>query len=307
MTRKWREYGPRFLEKGAVALALTGVGSAVMGTSAIAGPAAPVVLGFGGIITAGSFLWTVVAGVQAIPESIKKAVDEIGKYKLIDELDQIEPIPLKLGFIGRSRVGKSSLLNLFCEIPEDKEKSGKNKQGDSTEVLYAYIHSIFYEEQGGNSQILAVIDGSGGGKKKRDYQLFKIAEDADILCIILDHTSQGYDQLKQELYEIPIDQNRLKEHEDFLETLKEYLEENINESKKKKKLQCIHFLMNKKNYWKKEDENNLQNWFDDVISDWKDNGKSLSNQISGTVHSNRSSGDIQALRNLIRNVIISIN
>ena len=308
MVKKWSEFGQNFLSKGGVPLAFTGVGGTVLGASVIAGPAAPIVLMIGGVITVPSLIWTVVAGFQAIPENLKNAIDELGKYKELNQINEMYPLPLKLGFVGRTRAGKSNLLNRFCEVSSEMEAEGQNREGQSTEKTYAYIHSILYEPVGGDLKILAVIDGSGGGSKRRDYQLLDIAKEADILCVVLDHTPQGYDTLKKEYCEIDIDNARLNEHKVFLDTLKEYLEESINEhiNNKKKKLECIHFLMNKRNYWKREDEHYLESWFNEIVKDWKDNRRSLSNRISGAIHSNLSSGDINALRKQISNVIKDI-
>lgn len=118
-------------------------------------------------------------------------------------------------------MGKTTLKKcLFLQHPPNER----------TQRVTAYIQHF----PRGNNQYVAILDGSG----EQSYQQFDISVSADCLMIILDHNASDSDKT--------VDQNRLDEQRNFLNQLRNKLEESNSLPKK-----GIKILMNKQDLWEK--------------------------------------------------------
>jgi hypothetical protein len=91
----------------------------------------------GGAIGGFGFL----AGLRvAIPEEYREAAKLVGTYQQLDNLNDIYPPVFKVGIVGLSTAGKTTLLKFFCRIGKNNLKPGKTI--GSTQELYVYIYAL---------------------------------------------------------------------------------------------------------------------------------------------------------------------
>jgi hypothetical protein len=240
---------------------LLGIGGLAIGVVA-SWIAVPVGLTFLG----GSALW---AGFKSWPPKYNEPSDLLGKDLTLDELKEVDPPVFKLGLVGPSESGKTTLLSRIGH-----QKSPRPE--DRTQRVYARIFAVNKNPLG----FLAVLDGSGLAL----HQQFKLIEHADFLCIVLDHHQAD---------DVPIfEESRLKKHDDFLDQVQTYMLENKNEVK------YINILLNKKDLWQNRPENApLLTWFDHKPDAWKKTFPKI--DVKDFKVSNNTADDVVALEERI--------
>jgi GTP-binding protein EngB required for normal cell division len=183
----------------------------------------------------------------------------------IDDLSRLEtanPALKRIGFIGPSRVGKSTLLRtLQAQIPD----------GVVTDEPYAVVVLL----QTTPVTYFGLIDAAG----QAYAQQFKVFNAADKVIILLDHAEPD-DTVRISKY-------RLGVHTKFLVQL----QANIKLSYKG--VTAVHFLLNKSDLWEKSmDKKVLVDWFDDTVRHWK---LQTNAQVTSSVHSNLRAADVNSL------------
>ena len=219
--RRWRIWYKRFIQELNGTSGLASLGGALLALISFTGQNL-----FSGLIAAlmgsiGIVITTVAVGIaawKAIPPVLKKSADLVGKRLFLDELTNIDPIPLKLSVVGTPMVGKSTLISrILQQVPPNQR----------TNSVYAYIAAL----QTVPPHYLAMLDGSG----QMYADQFEIAASADVLCIILDHHSSDTERT--------VDEARIEEHLAFHEQLRGYL------GRQTRKLTWVHLLLNKRDLW----------------------------------------------------------
>ncbi|NET46446.1 GTPase domain-containing protein [Okeania sp. SIO2B3] len=297
--KDWSKYPGRLVKSYA---GLPGVGLTISGFLLGAAALIP------GVNIAGSIILGIGAGIggvsilggaiSAIPQEFREAVQLVGKYETLDSLADIDPPLYKIGIVGISRSGKSTLTKSFCRIPEEKREEGKT-EGKTTE-LYVYIYGLFLSPKEGdtvnNTKFLGFIDGDGAAY----YQQLKIAQESDFLCVVMDHNSIGKESHKNRNI-AQIDKDRLTKHEEFIDQIYQHLKN----QRKENPLSRIHFLLNKKDFWNKngsQSSNELESWFETHINKWRDTAL-FTKSISFDYHSNQEVEYMQKFESEILNAL----
>lgn len=222
---KWLE---RFVTRLVVQLNI------VNGIASIAG----LIFAVGGALSAGSIrkaLFILAAAIlvptigvaiyHAWPPALRSPQDVVGQRLFVSDLDSLDPPVPKLGIIGHSRVGKTTLRDLLLQEPYDA--------AERTSFVTARVSSIIQNP----ATYFAVLDGRGEAYAHQ----FEVADAADILCVLLDHNLvQG---------EIVSDE-RIKNHRDFGQQLRERLRATWSH-KKPQSTVPVHILLNKRDEWSK--------------------------------------------------------
>lgn len=261
--RRWNKWPERFgqeITRTSGVVGFVGVGLAAAGAVL----SAPVVAVVGAITVAGA---AVVSATRAIPPKLRSPNELLGKIIKINELDNIYPAVQKLGIIGASSAGKSTLLNrVRHEIP----------LAERTDELYAVIVAL----QATGGEYIALIDGAG-----QEYeQQFIVAENSDLLTIVLDHNES--DSV------VKANNERIKNQDEFIEQI-------IFSLKRKGVKKRIHMLLNKRDVWEKSaNKENIEKWFLGKVDELA--GNNITSQITHAYHSNFMADDVTKYINIIQ-------
>lgn len=254
MARKWKDYPQRVLEE------FDGTKKATSGAAAAVG------MMIGGVY--GAAVGGIGAGAcslaycmyKAWPERLRNADELVGQVVKLADLTRIHPALSRVGMIGISETGKSTLLShVSAQTAPDNIR---------TEEIYALVSVL----RATTPIIYAAVDGAG----QQIGQQFKIFDESEIVLICLDHNINSSS--------LTIDTERLKEQRKFLGQIVD----NIRVTQRHP--HRVHFVLNKKDQW----ENNsgkdvLLGWFGSIVQEWK---VIPTIQVSHSLHSNFSAADV---------------
>jgi hypothetical protein len=261
--RNWRKAPGQFAQSltepvPAALLAAGGLVIAVVGATL----ALPVALAAAG----GSAIW---AGFRSWPRKYKGPSDLLGEPLTLDDLNEVDPPVFKLGLVGPSRSGKTTLLRRIGQQPSPA-------QDERTQQIYARVFAVNQNPLG----FLAVLDGSGFAL----HQQFTLIEHTDFLCIVLDH-NKGDDGRT-------LEEHRLNGHVEFLDQLKTYMLEN------KHNILYINFLLNKRDLWQGQPEaKRLLAWFSQQADGWRTTFRNI--EVTHFQFSNSMADDVVKLEERI--------
>lgn len=256
-SRRWGQWPGGFLAAFRDTSGVVGA-AGVMAAAAGAFGAVPLAVGaFGAAAVVGSALW---AGAKSFPRLLEHPSTLLGKRVDTSRLGRIDPPPLKIGVIGPTLAGKTTLLD---------HASLRAPRGERTDNLYAVIVALQTSPQ----RYVALIDGAGAVYS----QQFRVAEHADLLVIIVDHNRSSS--------EPAVDDERLAAHQEFVNQLIGHLKEQL-EQHPSQRPKRIHVLLNKSDLWRgSPGEGQLVKWFRDLTSGLAATG--WASQFSSAHHSNR--------------------
>lgn len=269
-SRRWGKWPREFSSELNSASGAMGIaGLALSAVAVVATPAiAPFVLAAGGITVVGSLGW---AAVRSIPKRLERPENLIGRRLLISDLESVEPRPVRMGVVGPTMAGKTTLLDHVRQHPAD---------GNRTEEVYAVIVALPLAPP----SYVALLDGAGA-----EYvQQFKVGETADLLVVVLDHNQANDNEA--------VDQIRLNLHDGFLDQLRSYLKQRPAGA-----IRQMHFLLNKQDLWSKGiGEAALKRWFSHQVDEWRRSG--VANKVTSGCHSNRDASSVTAFIQLLKRV-----
>ena len=242
---------------------LLGGGTAAFG----AFTAVPVAAIGGGVVILGAAAWCAWKG---YPPKLKNAFDLVGATISARDVDLIDPPISKAGFLGASRVGKTTLLSHIAVRPNPNVRTD-------------HISVTVISSQTSPQKYLALFDGAG----QKFTQQFKILDSADVLLIFVDHNDGDND--------VAIDETRMAMHLSFVDQLRDHITSNGI------KVSHVHFVLNKSDLWMKSgDVDKIQHWFNKLVDDWNKSGIAPSTRAA---HSNNDPSSITTLINeLFRHV-----
>lgn len=259
-SREWRTWPKRAIKEINASSGVVGLAGVALGLAA-----SPILTAVGGVVVAGALG---VAAWKGFPEKKNNPSELVGKGLDLDALKNVSPLPKKLGLIGASRSGKTTLLDHLRNA---------TAEGLRTDEVYAAIVPL----QVNPEKYVALIDGAG----HQYSQQFKVAENSDILVIFLDHDKSDFKKQATK--------KRLAEHAEFLAQLVYYLRGNRSTP-----LSHVHLLLNKKDLWNDDaKKSELEDWFNNILTTWQGNG--LAEEVSWAYHSNRSPDDITIFVNYL--------
>lgn len=170
----------------------------------------------------------------ARPDKVTKIDKYKDKHIPIMEINQIHPLPFKIGVVGCSSSGKTTFLN---------KVNFNREQLNRTNEIYAAPFKLpsRLSKDGCN---LVVVDGDG----KNQSQQFDIMNHVDFLVVFFDHNESNTDA--------SVVDARLEEHEKFMEQMLFHI-------KKCKQLKYVHLVFNKHDLWGNSSEiAKLQTFFE---------------------------------------------
>jgi GTPase SAR1 family protein len=233
---------------------------------------APVALGVtvaGGLLGLGGIAAVLY---RSIPRKKVSASDYSNKTITIDQLIDLHPPILKIGIIGDTQAGKTTLIKRILQ---------KIPQKGTTIGVSAYIAAL----QTNPINYIALMDGQG----QEFSDQFKVASPADLLIVVMDHNISHT--------EISTDPERTR---DTLKFQKQLIGHMRSEKRKANKPR-LYILANKRDLWQKQAPNDLASFrafIREIVIEWE-----KSNLIEGGVidieHSNLSPDDIARLLEMI--------
>ncbi|WP_457531761.1 GTPase domain-containing protein [Vibrio coralliilyticus] len=210
--------------------------------------------------------------IKAYPPKVLQASECVGMTVSLQDLDYMTPSIEKLAIIGPTRTGKTTLKErLNFRTPENKRT-----QGISATITAITSNPVKY---------IAVLDGGG----EVLTQQFKIAEQADFLCIVIDHNISNSS--------LQIDTERQKETSEFMDQVRHHLR---NDGIKQKK--WIEIIVNKQDLRGKLDEAELADFVEFVGNEklkWETS--SISKDVSSENHSNLNFDDVSRIMDKLVN------
>lgn len=272
--RRWSQWLTNVPEKLNSVSGVAGVGGtamAVAGGTLLTGAVATA-LTFGGVgLAAGAFGYAVWS---AIPRAMRDANVLVGQTLDIAELADVYPPLDRLAIVGSTRSGKSTLKSrLQFETPSHQRTTSV-----TATIVSIPTNPVSY---------LAVLDGGG----EKFPQQFKIAEHANLMCLILDHNIS--DSESQISYERQSDTTK------FMTQIREHLIETGCEKK-----DWIGILANKRDLWERLGPANQTSFVDFVADEtqkWQ--GGNYSHSVTMNRHSNENVNDIGRLINEIKSAM----
>lgn len=207
------------------------------------------------------------------PKEILQLKDLIGRKLTLDEISEIYPKPFLLGVVGSTKSGKTTFLN---------EALRASNPPNRTNFIYGEVLSVPRKYD----KYFVVIDGDGAKLK----QQFDIIGKVDYLLVFLDH-NMSHTKKQPNNY-------RLREHDKFLENLKDYLLEH-------KKIEKMHLVLNKQDLWEssvKKDE--LTQWLQEKVQYFQNN---LNIEVTSAFHSNLQPTSVNILINNISQEVLDGN
>lgn len=264
MARRWRDWPGRFfeeVEKSKKAIAGAGIVGGAVGATA----GGPVGAAFGSI--GSTFISIGVCLVKARPVQLVEAVTLIGQDIALKRLKTLTPQLRRVGSIGVSEVGKTTLQSHLCD-----RNAPPNVR---TEELIARISALPINPP----QMYALIDGAG----QQYSQQFDVFGESELLIICLDH-SPGEKELNYRQF-------RLDQQSDFMDQL-------LGHARNTHKYPArIHFLLNKRDCWSDGgDAAAMRTWFSDIVQPWR---YLPGLHITTAEHSNFIAQDIISVRQLL--------
>jgi GTPase SAR1 family protein len=215
-----------------------------------------------------------IAAYKAIPPIFRHPDALIGQRLSLDKLDNIYPPLFRLGVVGPSMVGKTTLLKrILQQVPLYQR----------TLEVHAYVAVL----QRSPILYLAMLDGPGQGFADQ----FNIASHADILCIILDHNASDHEK--------SINEDRIQEHLMFQQQLRWHLAKEARKpSKEARKPSSVHLLLNKRDLWEDSsvtqvDKERLKKILRDEEGRWKESN--LARKVTCAEFSNHDPNNIADL------------
>lgn len=234
--RNWRKWPSRFVAEAnssSGVFGIAGIGLAAGGVLL----AVPAAAALGGIATVGMLGW---CALRSVPLANVDAASIAGRqFSDFSILDRIDPPLTRIGFVGVSRSGKSTLLgHIIAQITPAVR----------TDDIYTVVTNI----PGSPNKFFALIDAAG----QQFSQQFQILDESEHVFILLDHNSSETSS--------NIDQVRLEQHSQLLQQLAGHLRKSPNKPKN------FHFLLNKRDLWQgTADETSFRTWIDQQEATWK--------------------------------------
>ncbi len=259
-SRNWRKWGPDFRSKLQEASGPISVAGLACGTFGLLF-AAPAVATIGGIVAVGGLGY---AAATSFPKRFTHPQDLLGQYLSLSDLDDVYPPLLRVGVVGYTGVGKSTLVERLMQVPP------RNRV---TEEVYAIVVSL----QTNPPTFAAFLDGSGTAF----HQQFKVISEASSLIILMDHAG-GRTRTS-------LTKTRLEKQREFLEQIRNYMQDNGSASPI-----YIHFLLNKKDLWEESKYTKLLDlWLKKIVEDWRN--YNISKNVSFSYHTNMEADDISRI------------
>ncbi len=211
------------------------------------------------------FLGLILVVYLSWPEIIIKTKDKLGQNIALETAEKLRPKILKIGIVGLSSVGKTTLTENIIQSKYSNERT-------------VHTSIIVCNNRIKPNEYFGLIDGPGNNTPEQ----FQIIRNSDILIILFDHNLQEND--------IKINDDRLRDVSNLNNQFRNLFNQNGI------KLEQIHLILNKKDLWIKEDDLNkekLKEWFDEEIKRW--NTGSYSRFVTSDQHSNKINEDLNHL------------
>ena len=258
--RKWHTFLPR-CEKNLGYLVFVAIGTAIF-LYAINNSSNWFWLGII-LILIGLILWISLSW----PERKISADKKLGEKIEIEEVKYVYPTLVKVGIVGSTSVGKTTLSENITQIPYSRERTQKTS---------AYITST----RTSPAKYFALIDGPGNNTP----QQFDIIKNSDIIILLFDHNESNSSRniLDSRLRDLSILNNQFRNL---------FNQHNL-------KMKQIHLLLNKKDLWEnvvEVEKQKLNEWFENECNRWKHGN--FAEQISFNHHSNLLVEDVNNLIN----------
>ena len=221
---------------------------------------APIVAIGGAVLVAGTAAF---CAINALPPKQRLPAEAAGdRIDDFSELNQFEPPLRRIGFVGASRVGKTTLLMHVVQQPAPTNTR--------TDDPYAVISTIV----GKPAVYFALVDAAG----QQFSQQFKVADESEILVVCLDHTADDHHPA--------ISQVRLNEHAAFLTQMLGHLKTRGTMPA------YTHFLLNKRDLWESNvQRSELEAWFAEQVALWS---AMPGTRVTSSRHSNFKAEDTTA-------------
>jgi hypothetical protein len=249
-----RRFGPRLQQQLNVVAGIVGVGAVALALAGFLASGTPrTVLVAAGAATAGIMI--LVGVVRAWPPKALKPADVAGRDLPIAELPSIYPRVPALGIIGAGAVGKTTLKQRILQLPT-------SDQGVTQKVTF-HISPLLHN----HTAYIALIDGRG---ESYDQQ-FKIANQADIILVLVDHN---------DIETTGSNADRLTAHRAFGVQIRNHL------SRDKSPKGAVHVLLNKKDLWQgtgTADQQKIRQFFASEVGLWE---AAFGERVSSAEHSN---------------------
>ena len=266
--RRWRSWPKRFSEQANATSGIFALGGAGVAAGGLI-LAAPVIAAGGAVLLASTAAW---CAVKALPPVQRSPQDAVGdRIDDLAALSQFDPPVKRVGFVGASRAGKTTLLMHVIQQPAPTNTR--------TDDPYAVVSALI----GKPPCYFALIDAAG----QQFAQQFKVADESERLILCLDHTADDHDPAAH--------QDRLQEHEAFLKQMLGHL-------KTRGKMPAeVHFLMNKRDLWEGgPDRGKLDSWFDAQVAQWS---SMPGTRVTSSRHSNFKAEDTTAFIARLRQLL----
>lgn len=216
---------------------------------------------------AGAAVWCAWKG---FPPRLSSAAERVGATLSLREVEALDPPVARIGFVGASRVGKTTLL---------AHMSVRSTTSNRTDRVAATILG----SQTAPQKYCALVDGAG-----QEYtQQFAVIGFANVILIFVDHNVSSTDP--------NIDHVRLDQHRAFVDQMRSHI------TSHRLRISHVHFVLNKSDLWSSSaDSARLRTWFDALVDDWSRLGLSTTTKAD---HSNLHPNEVTALTNeLFRHV-----
>lgn len=215
------------------------------------------------------------SAIRSYPRDLLATKWMLGKEVAIENIENLDPRPLRIGVIGLSGAGKSTLKSSICSLPRLKAV---------TTVLHATVSSL----RNSPSTYIAMLDGAGDNVGHQ----FDIAEQSDIVVVLVDHNSSDSSA--------ELDQERLRNHFEFLKQLRFRLKAKRQERPLKELL----LLVNKRDLLPESGEASaVAVRFRAELQAWTDVG--YASKVSCRPHSNNSVDDLIAIEAIFKAHVVA--
>ncbi|WP_165251288.1 GTPase domain-containing protein [Paludisphaera soli] len=205
-----------------------------------------------------------------MPPRRRTAVELNSRKISIRDALELEPPIFKLGVVGDSEAGKTTLVNRLLQRPLPQQR---------TQGVGAYIAAL----QTNPSEHVALVDGGG----EEYVQQFQVAEYADALCVVLDHNRSHVDEA--------VDPRRLDKSLEFQRNLRGYIRDVRLANRP-----LVWILVNKRDLWEKLDEQAVLSFRETIKAiehDWVHSN--LAREVVVLNHSNMIGDDVAAFHALV--------
>lgn len=203
------------------------------------------------------------AAARSFPPVIKRPEDLVGKTIALPEVKNISPPIMTLAVVGPSMVGKTTLKDRL---------SFTDSVNVRTQDTSAYIANF----QTTPPSFIAILDGGG----ERFSHQFKLAEECQCLCVVLDHNSSDNDP--------EVDPARLGTHREFSRQIRQHLDD-ISAVRKT----WVRLLINKHDLWGAlplDKQKLISDFYAEELVFWRQGNRAVS--IEALVFSNEDASDV---------------